>query len=95
VWAIGTGVTATPGMAQEMHAQIRMRLAARHPRAAAATRILYGGSMKPDNAADLLAMPDIDGGLIGGASLTAADFLAIVGQAHAGEGCGAGGQASD
>jgi triosephosphate isomerase len=95
VWAIGTGVTATPDMAQEMHAQIRMRLAARHADAAKETRILYGGSMKPDNAADLLAMPDIDGGLIGGASLTAADFLAIVGQAHAGEGNGAGSQASD
>jgi triosephosphate isomerase len=93
VWAIGTGMTATPDMAQEMHVRIRMRLAARYPAAAGETRILYGGSMKPDNAADLLAMPDIDGGLIGGASLAAADFLAIVGHAHAADGVRASGQA--
>lgn len=77
VWAIGTGKTATPEMAQEVHALLRKRLAAKDERAAQQVRILYGGSMKPDNAAQLLAMPDIDGGLIGGASLKAADFLAI------------------
>lgn len=78
VWAIGTGKTATPGMAQEVHALLRARLASRDGAAAKAVRILYGGSMKPDNAAELLAMPDIDGGLIGGAALKAADFLAII-----------------
>lgn len=78
VWAIGTGRTATPQMAQDVHALLRSRLAARNAGAAETVQILYGGSMKPDNAKDLLAMPDIDGGLIGGASLKAADFLAIV-----------------
>ncbi|RZI43090.1 triose-phosphate isomerase [Herbaspirillum sp. HC18] len=78
VWAIGTGKTATPQMAQEVHAMIRARLAVKNPVAADSVQILYGGSMKPDNAKDLLAMPDIDGGLIGGASLKAGDFLAIV-----------------
>jgi triosephosphate isomerase (TIM) len=78
VWAIGTGRTATPEMAQEVHALLRSRLAAKDERAAQSIRILYGGSMKPDNARELLAMPDIDGGLIGGASLKAGDFLAIV-----------------
>jgi triosephosphate isomerase len=78
VWAIGTGKTATPGMAQEVHAMIRARLAAKSADAAATVPVLYGGSMKPENAKELLAMPDIDGGLIGGASLKAADFLAIV-----------------
>ncbi|HZS79962.1 MAG TPA: triose-phosphate isomerase [Herbaspirillum sp.] len=78
VWAIGTGRTATPEMAQDTHAKLRGRLAARDGAAAAAVRILYGGSMKPDNAQALLVMPDIDGGLIGGAALKAADFLAIV-----------------
>lgn len=77
VWAIGTGKTATPDMAQEVHALLRRRLEDKSERAAQQVRILYGGSMKPDNAAQLLAMPDIDGGLIGGASLKAADFLAI------------------
>jgi triosephosphate isomerase len=77
VWAIGTGKTATPEMAQEVHALIRKTLAAVDREAASSVRIVYGGSMKPDNAADLLAMPDIDGGLIGGAALNAADFLAI------------------
>ena len=77
VWAIGTGKTATPEMAQEVHALIRKTLAAVDMEAASSVRILYGGSMKPDNAVDLLAMPDIDGGLIGGAALKAADFLAI------------------
>jgi triosephosphate isomerase len=78
VWAIGTGKTATPQMAQDVHAFLRGRIAARNAQAAAGMQILYGGSMKPDNAAELLAMPDIDGGLIGGAALKAADFLAIV-----------------
>lgn len=78
VWAIGTGKTATPEMAQEVHAMLRARLALKSVEAAAKVRILYGGSMKPDNAKELLAMADIDGGLIGGAALKAADFLAIV-----------------
>jgi len=77
VWAIGTGKTATPQMAQDVHALLRARLAAKNPQAAGRVHILYGGSMRPDNAGDLLQMPDIDGGLIGGASLNAADFLAI------------------
>ncbi|MGB6055247.1 MAG: triose-phosphate isomerase [Burkholderiaceae bacterium] len=77
VWAIGTGKTATPAMAQEVHAALRAQLARRDAAAAMQVRILYGGSMKPDNAAQLLAMADIDGGLIGGAALKAADFLAI------------------
>jgi len=77
VWAIGTGKTATPEMAQQVHAFIRRLLAERDAERAQRVRLLYGGSMKPDNAKDLLAMPDIDGGLIGGASLKAADFLAI------------------
>jgi triosephosphate isomerase len=81
VWAIGTGKTATPDMAQEVHAMLRKRLAGADASAAAKVRILYGGSMKPENARELLAMPDIDGGLIGGASLKAADFLAIIGAA--------------
>jgi triosephosphate isomerase (TIM) len=78
VWAIGTGKTATPQMAEEVHAMLRSKLIAKNPGAAEVVQILYGGSMKPDNAAELLAMPNIDGGLIGGASLKAADFLAIV-----------------
>jgi triosephosphate isomerase len=78
VWAIGTGRTATPDMAQEVHAMIRAKLAAKSADAAAIVPVIYGGSMKPENARELLAMPDIDGGLIGGASLKAADFLAIV-----------------
>ena len=76
VWAIGTGKVASPGVAQAAHAFIRGRLVA-NGLPAAATRILYGGSVKPDNAASLFALPDIDGGLIGGASLVAADFVAI------------------
>jgi triosephosphate isomerase len=75
VWAIGTGRTATPEMAEEAHRFIRSQFP--EP-AASSLRIQYGGSMKPDNAAELLAQPDIDGGLIGGASLVADDFLAIV-----------------
>ena len=78
VWAIGTGRTATPEIAQQAHAFIRGRLAELYGGPVAdAVRIQYGGSMKPENAAELLAQPDIDGGLIGGASLVAADFLAI------------------
>jgi len=76
VWAIGTGKTATPEQAQEVHAVLRKQLAAATEHAGA-MRILYGGSVKPDNAAALFAQPDIDGGLIGGASLKAADFVAI------------------
>ncbi len=79
VWAIGTGLTATPEQAQETHAFIRERLEAIFGlECAQETRILYGGSVKPDNAADLFAQPDIDGGLIGGASLNSADFLEII-----------------
>jgi len=77
-WAIGTGRTATPEQAQEVHAFIRGRIANRDARIAAALRILYGGSVKAGNAAELFAMPDVDGGLIGGASLKADEFLSIV-----------------
>src|SRR5205085_2624595 len=77
VWAIGTGLTATPEQAQLEHAFIRKTLAQKSVDSAKTICILYGGSMKPDNAASLLAMPDIDGGLIGGASLDANSFLAI------------------
>jgi triosephosphate isomerase len=81
VWAIGTGRTATPEMAQEVHAQLRAQLKERDSELGQAVAILYGGSMKPDNAAELMAQPDIDGGLIGGAALKAGDFLAILGAA--------------
>lgn len=77
VWAIGTGRTATPEQAQAVHAALRRRLAAYAPELGEAARLLYGGSMKADNAAELLAQPDIDGGLVGGASLKVDDFLAI------------------
>jgi triosephosphate isomerase len=77
VWAIGTGLTASPLQAQEVHRAIRERLAAQDVDVAMATRILYGGSVKAANAADLFGMPDIDGGLIGGASLNADEFGAI------------------
>jgi triosephosphate isomerase len=77
VWAIGTGKNATPQQAQDVHAFARGRLAARDEALAAGLTILYGGSVKPGNAAELFAMRDIDGGLIGGASLAAADFIAI------------------
>ena len=77
VWAIGTGKTATPDEAQDVHRHIRARLAEHDADLAEKVQILYGGSMKGDNAPGLLCMPDIDGGLIGGASLKASDFLAI------------------
>lgn len=77
VWAIGTGKTASPDQAQDVHAFIRQRLAKQSAEIAAAVQILYGGSVKPDNAESLFAQADIDGGLIGGASLDAAGFLAI------------------
>ncbi|WP_348696798.1 triose-phosphate isomerase [Duganella fentianensis] len=78
VWAIGTGKTATPQIAQEAHALLRAQLAAKDAVAAASMQILYGGSMKPENAKELMVQPDIDGGLIGGAALKAADFLGII-----------------
>lgn len=78
VWAIGTGKTATPQMAQDVHAVLRQQLMQRSEIAARKVQILYGGSMKPENAKELLAMDDIDGGLIGGAALKSADFLAII-----------------
>jgi triosephosphate isomerase len=81
VWAIGTGKTATPQMAQDVHAFLRQQIALKDVAAAASVQILYGGSMKPENAKDLLAMADIDGGLIGGAALKSADFLAIAAEA--------------
>lgn len=77
VWAIGTGRTATPEQAQEVHAMIRARIAAADARIADEVRILYGGSVKASNARDLFAMPDIDGGLVGGASLKAEEFAQI------------------
>ncbi|TNJ37494.1 triose-phosphate isomerase [Chlorobaculum thiosulfatiphilum] len=79
VWAIGTGKTATKEQAQDVHAMIRAKVAELYgEQAASHLRIQYGGSVKPSNAAELFAMPDIDGGLIGGASLSADDFMAIV-----------------
>jgi triosephosphate isomerase (TIM) len=77
VWAIGTGRTASPEQAQEVHSLIRQRVAHGDAGVAAGLRILYGGSMKPANARELMSQPDIDGGLIGGAALVAADFIAI------------------
>lgn len=77
VWAIGTGVTATPDQAQEVHAFIRGRLAEKDSSVAEGIQILYGGSVKPDNAAELFSQIDIDGGLIGGASLEAQGFIDI------------------
>jgi triosephosphate isomerase len=80
VWAIGTGQVATPQQAEEVHLDLRRILAERYNAATAErVRILYGGSVKPSNAAELIAQPDIDGALIGGASLKAADFLGIAG----------------
>lgn len=77
VWAIGTGRTASPAQAQAVHAFIRGEVAAHDARIADSLPLLYGGSVKPDNAAELFAQSDVDGGLVGGASLVAADFLAI------------------
>jgi triosephosphate isomerase len=77
VWAIGTGRTASPAQAQEVHAAIRAQIACADAQVAVGVQILYGGSVKPQSAVELFAMPDIDGGLIGGASLVAEDFLAI------------------
>ncbi len=79
VWAIGTGKTATADQAEDMHAHIRATIAAKYGKEVADnTSILYGGSCKPSNAAELFAKPDVDGGLIGGASLKCADFMGIV-----------------
>jgi triosephosphate isomerase len=83
VWAIGTGKVAGPEQAQEVHEAIRRRLAQASRDLADATRILYGGSVKPDNAAGLLSCQDIDGALVGGASLEADSFLAIAGAKNA------------
>jgi triosephosphate isomerase (TIM) len=83
VWAIGTGRTATPEQAQAVHAFIRGEIAARDAKIAGSLPILYGGSVKPDNAAALFSQPDVDGGLVGGASLVARDFLAIAAAATA------------
>lgn len=79
IWAIGTGLTASAQQAQDMHAFIRAQIAAKYGREAAlGLSILYGGSAKPANARELFSSPDVDGGLIGGASLVAADFVAII-----------------
>jgi triosephosphate isomerase (TIM) len=78
IWAIGTGLVATPAQAQDAVAFVRALVADRDRDQAERTRILYGGSVKPDNAAELLALPDVDGALVGGASLEVADFVAIV-----------------
>ncbi len=83
VWAIGTGETASPAEAQAVHVQIREILSGIQPNLASQVRVLYGGSVKPGNAAELFAMPDIDGGLIGGAALNAEDFCAILAAAAA------------
>jgi len=83
VWAIGTGKTATPGQAQEAHVFIRALLAAKDVKISNSVRVLYGGSVKADNAAELFANPDVDGGLIGGASLKATEFLTICAAAQA------------
>lgn len=77
VWAIGTGLTPTTADVAEVHALIRKKLVARHGKQAAGIRILYGGSVKPSNAKELMSVPNVDGALVGGASLKAADFLAI------------------
>ena len=82
VWAIGTGRTATPEQAQDVHAFVRARLEARSGELARRARILYGGSVKAENAARLFSMPDVDGGLVGGASLDADEFIKICAQAR-------------
>ncbi|MBM4192463.1 MAG: triose-phosphate isomerase [Gammaproteobacteria bacterium] len=84
VWAIGTGRTATPGQAQDVHAFIRGLISSRDAKIAQSVRVLYGGSVKPSNARELFEMSDVDGGLIGGASLKAEDFVAIVAAAELG-----------
>ena len=83
VWAIGTGRTASPEQAQEVHACLRGRIASIDATIAGSVRVLYGGSVKAGNANEIFAMPDVDGGLIGGASLKAAEFAAIVAAAAA------------
>ncbi|HMH19700.1 MAG TPA: triose-phosphate isomerase [Burkholderiales bacterium] len=82
VWAIGTGKNATPQQAQDVHAYIRARFAESDKELASRMTIVYGGSVKPGNARELFAMPDVDGGLIGGASLVAEDFIAICAEAR-------------
>lgn len=77
VWAIGTGRTASPQQAEAVHAYLRSRIAAQDAKLGSSVRILYGGSVKASNAAELFAMPDVDGGLVGGASLSADEFLQI------------------
>jgi triosephosphate isomerase len=77
VWAIGTGETASPEQAQEMHAFIRNTIRTRYPKIADDVSIVYGGSVKPENAKEIFSKPDVDGGLIGGAALKVADFIAI------------------
>jgi triosephosphate isomerase len=77
VWAVGTGKTATPEQAQEVHQFIRQRIARRNSEAASKVRIIYGGSVKAQNAEKLFSMPDVDGGLVGGASLNAEEFISI------------------
>ena len=84
IWAIGSGASATEDDVEAMHAFIRAELVRQFPAGGAAIRILYGGSVKPSNAAALLALPDVGGALVGGASLVAADFLAIAAAARAG-----------
>jgi triosephosphate isomerase len=79
VWAIGTGLTPTAGDVADMHRFIRERLSSRYGKAGQGIRILYGGSVKPANAAELLGIEDVDGSLVGGASLKAEEFLAIAG----------------
>jgi triosephosphate isomerase (TIM) len=82
VWAVGTGRTASPDQAQSVHAFIRNRIARRDTDAAAKVRIIYGGSVKPYNAKELFARPDVDGGLVGGASLNANEFISICNAAN-------------
>jgi triosephosphate isomerase len=79
IWAIGTGLTPSPADVAEVHAAIRASLEERFGLAGRGMRILYGGSVKPDNARELLSLPDVNGALVGGASLKATDFLAIIG----------------
>jgi triosephosphate isomerase len=83
VWAIGTGRNASPQQAQAVHHYLRSRIAAQDAKLGSRVRILYGGSVKASNAAELLSMPDVDGGLVGGASLSADEFLQICAAAAA------------